>query len=63
MAIMKRKLISSRSLQEFAVQVPDCLVWLPRDEPVRLEAPAVLVSSYAFGGANLSAVLTGAGDA
>lgn len=42
-------------------QDPDCAVWLPRAGPVRPESPAVLVSSYAFGGANLSAVLTGAG--
>ena len=28
MAIIKPNLISSRSLRDFAVQVPDCLIWL-----------------------------------
>ncbi|MGW7412288.1 beta-ketoacyl-[acyl-carrier-protein] synthase family protein [Streptomyces sp. NPDC054863] len=41
-------------------QDPRCAVWLPQDAPVPLNAPAVLVNAYAFGGNNVSLVLSGA---
>lgn len=41
-------------------QDPRCAVWLPQDRPLPLSAPAVLVNAYAFGGNNVSLVLTGA---
>ncbi|WP_329450793.1 beta-ketoacyl-[acyl-carrier-protein] synthase family protein [Streptomyces sp. NBC_01724] len=40
-------------------QDPRCAVWLPQDRPVPLSASAVLVNAYAFGGNNVSLVLTG----
>ncbi|ARX89205.1 MULTISPECIES: beta-ketoacyl-[acyl-carrier-protein] synthase family protein [Streptomyces] len=38
-------------------QDPECDVWVPQERPVRLEAPAVLVNTYAFGGNNTSLVV------
>ncbi|QXJ21388.1 beta-ketoacyl-[acyl-carrier-protein] synthase family protein [Actinomadura graeca] len=38
-------------------QDPECDVWLPQDRPVPLDAPAVLVNTYAFGGNNTSFVV------
>lgn len=40
-------------------QDPRCAVWLPQDRPVPLTASAVLVNAYAFGGNNVSLVLSG----
>lgn len=40
-------------------QDPRCAVWLPQDRPVPLSASAVLVNAYAFGGNNVSLVLSG----
>jgi 3-oxoacyl-[acyl-carrier-protein] synthase II len=40
-------------------QDPACPVWLPQKEPVPLSQNAVLVNAYAFGGNNVSIVLTG----
>ncbi|WP_439680665.1 beta-ketoacyl-[acyl-carrier-protein] synthase family protein [Embleya sp. MST-111070] len=42
-------------------QDPDCDVWLPREGPLRLDRPAVLVNTCAFGGNNSSFALTGPG--
>lgn len=38
-------------------QDPDCDVWLPQESPTPLDAPAVLVNTYAFGGNNTSFVV------
>ena len=38
-------------------QDPDCDVWLPQGHSVPLDAPAVLVNTYAFGGNNTSFVV------
>ncbi|WP_016909498.1 beta-ketoacyl-[acyl-carrier-protein] synthase family protein [Streptomyces xiaopingdaonensis] len=38
-------------------QDPECDVWLPQQHAVPLEAPAVLVNTYAFGGNNTSLVV------
>jgi 3-oxoacyl-[acyl-carrier-protein] synthase II len=38
-------------------QDPECDVWLPQERSVRLDAPAVLVNTYAFGGNNSSFVV------
>lgn len=38
-------------------QDPECDVWLPQERPVPLDAPAVLVNTYAFGGNNTSLVV------
>ncbi|MEU9099556.1 beta-ketoacyl-[acyl-carrier-protein] synthase family protein [Streptomyces sp. NPDC048361] len=40
-------------------QDPRCTVWLPQDRPVPLREDAVLVNAYAFGGNNVSLVLSG----
>ncbi|GAA3785068.1 beta-ketoacyl-[acyl-carrier-protein] synthase family protein [Streptomyces coacervatus] len=40
-------------------QDPECPVRLPQQEPVPLSEQAVLVNAYAFGGNNVSLVLTG----
>jgi 3-oxoacyl-[acyl-carrier-protein] synthase II len=40
---------------------PECPVWIPQDGPVPLAAPAVLVNAYAFGGNNVSLVVTAPG--
>ncbi|MGW1993792.1 beta-ketoacyl-[acyl-carrier-protein] synthase family protein [Embleya sp. NPDC001921] len=42
-------------------QDPECDVWLPREGPLRLERPAVLVNTCAFGGNNSSFALAGQG--
>lgn len=38
-------------------QDPECDVWLPQEIPVPLDAPAVLINTYAFGGNNTSFVV------
>lgn len=38
-------------------QDPECDVWLPREGPVPLDAAAVLVNTYAFGGNNTSFIV------
>ncbi len=38
-------------------QDPECDVWLPQEHSVPLDAPAVLVNTYAFGGNNTSLVV------
>ncbi|MFD0412422.1 beta-ketoacyl-[acyl-carrier-protein] synthase family protein [Streptomyces sp. NPDC127108] len=38
-------------------QDPECDVWVPQERAVPLEAPAVLVNTYAFGGNNTSLVV------
>ncbi|GGV11572.1 beta-ketoacyl-[acyl-carrier-protein] synthase family protein [Streptomyces spectabilis] len=38
-------------------QDPECDVWLPQERSVPLDAPAVLVNTYAFGGNNTSFVV------
>jgi 3-oxoacyl-[acyl-carrier-protein] synthase II len=38
-------------------QDPECGVWLPQERSVPLDAPAVLVNTYAFGGNNTSFVV------
>ncbi|MFI0980727.1 beta-ketoacyl-[acyl-carrier-protein] synthase family protein [Streptomyces sp. NPDC021093] len=38
-------------------QDPECDVWLPQERAVPLEAPVVLVNTYAFGGNNTSFVV------
>jgi 3-oxoacyl-[acyl-carrier-protein] synthase II len=38
-------------------QDPECDVWLPQGRPVPLDAPAVLINTYAFGGNNTSLVV------
>ncbi|MEU3370348.1 beta-ketoacyl-[acyl-carrier-protein] synthase family protein [Streptomyces sp. NPDC006711] len=43
-----------------SAQDPRCAVWLPQDGPVPLSAPSVLVNAYAFGGNNVSLVLSAA---
>lgn len=43
-----------------SAQDPRCAVWLPQDGPVPLDATSVLVNAYAFGGNNVSLVLSSA---
>jgi len=38
-------------------QDPECDVWLPQEHSVPLDAPSVLVNTYAFGGNNTSFVV------
>lgn len=38
-------------------QDPECAVWLPQDAVTPLDAPAILVNTYAFGGNNTSFVV------
>ncbi|MCQ4080919.1 beta-ketoacyl-[acyl-carrier-protein] synthase family protein [Streptomyces sp. RB6PN25] len=58
--IRHRSMPASPALQD---PDPECPVWIPQDHPVPLAPASVLVNAYAFGGTNVSLVVTEAQEA